>query len=124
MPVWYMLVGMKTLADITERIVAFRDARDWKQFHTQKDMALSLALEAAEVLEVFQWKTAEQIEQELGAMRDKLGRELSDVLYWVLLMAHDAGINLAESFAKKMDENEAKYPVNLARGSKKKYSEY
>lgn len=118
-----MLMSMKTLADITDRIVEFRDARDWKQFHAPKDMALSLALEAAEVLEVFQWKTAEQIQHELPEMRDKLGRELSDVLYWVLLMAHDAGINIAESFAKKMDENAAKYPVSLAKGSNKKYSD-
>ncbi len=114
---------MKDLADITERIVAFRDARDWKQFHTQKDMALSLALEAAEVLEVFQWKTSEQIVQELPTMRDRLGKELSDVLYWVLLMAHDAGIDLGASFVRKMEENESKYPVELAKGSSRKYSE-
>jgi NTP pyrophosphatase (non-canonical NTP hydrolase) len=118
-----MLSGMKTLAEITERIVAFRDARDWKQFHTQKDMALSLALEAAEVLEVFQWKTAEQVERELPAIRDSLSKELSDVLYWVLLMAHDAGIDLGAAFIRKMDENEGKYPVERAKGSNKKYSD-
>jgi NTP pyrophosphatase (non-canonical NTP hydrolase) len=118
-----MLSGMKTLADMTERIVAFRDAREWKQFHTQKDMALSLALEAAEVLEVFQWKTTEQIESQLPALRESLGKELSDVLYWVLLMAHDAGIDISAAFARKMNENENKYPVDLAKGSNKKYSD-
>ncbi len=118
-----MLSGMKTLADITERIVAFRDARDWKQFHTQKDMALSLALEAAEVLEVFQWKSTDQIDSELPMLRDALGKELSDVLYWVLLMAHDADIDLGAAFSRKLDENEKKYPVDLAKGSNKKYSD-
>jgi NTP pyrophosphatase (non-canonical NTP hydrolase) len=118
-----MLSGMKNLSDITERIVAFRDARDWKQFHTHKDMALSLALEAAEVLEVFQWKSTEQIDRDLPALRDALGKELSDVLYWTLLMAHDAGIDLGAAFTRKMDENESKYPVDLAKGSNKKYSD-
>jgi dCTP diphosphatase len=118
-----MLLGMKTLTEITERIVTFRDARDWKQFHSQKDMALSLALEAAEVLEVFQWKTTEQIEGELPTLRDSLGKELSDVLYWVLLMAHDAGIDLGAAFSRKMNENESKYPVDRAKGSNKKYSD-
>ena len=114
---------MKTLSDITEKIVAFRDARDWKQFHTPKDMALSLALEAAEVLEVFQWKTTEDIDRDLPALRQKLGQELSDVLYWVILMAHDAGIDLSDAFAEKMRENERKYPEELAKGTNKKYSE-
>lgn len=114
---------MKTLKDLTEQIVEFRDLRDWKQFHRPKDMALSLMLEAAEVGEIFQWKGEEQIAREEGPIREKLERELSDVLYWVLLMAHDHGIDIAHAFQRKLVENEAKYPVELSRGNNKKYSE-
>ncbi len=114
---------MGTLQELTGRIVAFRDARDWKQFHKPKDMALSLMLESAEVAELFQWKGDSEIEGSMSSLRGKLGRELSDVLYWVLLMANDSGVDLGAAFAEKMAENEAKYPVDRARGSSKKYSE-
>lgn len=115
---------MKTIKELTERVVSFRDARDWKQFHRPKDMALSLMLEAAEVGEVFQWKSDDEINLEQSVIREKLERELSDVLYWVLLMAHDSGIELEHAFERKLAENEAKYPVELSRGSSKKYSEF
>jgi NTP pyrophosphatase (non-canonical NTP hydrolase) len=115
---------MKTIKELTERVVSFRDARDWKQFHRPKDMALSLMLEAAEVGEIFQWKSEEQVEQERAVIREKLERELSDVLYWVLLMARDSEIDLEDAFQRKLVENERKYPVELSRGSSKKYSEF
>ena len=86
-------------------------------------MALSMVLEASEVAELFQWKSEATIESELPQMKEALGKELSDVLYWVLLMANDAGVNLEEAFSKKMAENEQKYPVDKARGSSKKYTE-
>ncbi len=114
---------MITLDQLTARITAFRDARDWKQFHKPKDMALSLMLESGEVGELFQWKSEQEVERNLPEMRQALGRELSDVLYWVLLMAHDAGINLSEAFEAKMRENEEKYPQEKARGSSVKYSD-
>lgn len=114
---------MKTLKDLTARIISFRDARDWKQFHHPKDMALSLMLESAEVAELFQWKSDAQIEQEIPEIRDALGRELSDVMYWILLLAHDCGVDLSSSFEAKMQENEAKYPIERAKGSSKKYTE-
>lgn len=118
-----MLRAMNDLHTLIERVVAFRDARDWKQFHKPKDMALSLALEAAEVLEVFQWKSESEIDTVLPQLRERLGEELSDVLYWVLLLANDAGIDLRAAFDRKMSKNEAKYPTALAKGSNKKYSE-
>jgi NTP pyrophosphatase (non-canonical NTP hydrolase) len=118
-----MLLPMNDLKNLTERVVAFRDARDWKQFHKPKDMALSLALEAAEVLEVFQWKSESEIDSALPELRERLGEELSDVLYWVLLLAHDAQIDLRAAFERKMEKNETKYPTALAKGSNKKYSE-
>ena len=114
---------MTNLGDLTEKIVSFRDARDWKQFHNVKDMALSLMLEAGEVGELFQFKSEAELEQIVESKRERLGEELSDVLYWVLLMAHDSGIDLERSFADKMKRNEEKYPLEKARGNNRKYTE-
>lgn len=108
----------RTLADFAKWVVSFRDARDWGQFHNPKDTAISLSLEAAEVLELYQWKGEDQMPATAN-----LARELSDVLYWTLLMAHDAGIDLASAFHEKMLENEKKYPVERAKGSAAKYTE-
>lgn len=111
------------LAELTARILAFRDARDWRQFHTPKDVALSLNLEASEVLEWMQWRQGDDLERHLAAHRDAVGEELADVLYWTLLLAHDLGIDLGDAFARKMEKNGAKYPVEKARGSHRKYTE-
>ena len=105
-----------SLDELTKLVIAFRDARDWKQFHTPKDVAISLALEAAEIMELVQWKSG-------APDQARLAEELSDVLYWVLLMAHDAKINLSAAFLKKIVQNQAKYPLEKAKGSAKKYSE-
>lgn len=115
--------GMADLNDLQIAIVKFRDARDWKQFHNPKDMAISLALEAAEVLEHFQWKTPEEIEQHLKASKTDLSEELVDVLYWVLLMSHDLDIDLTKEFNNKMAKNDRKYPIEKSKGSHKKYNE-
>ncbi len=114
---------MSSLAQMQQRVVDFRNARDWKQFHTPKDMALSLVLETAEVIEHFQWKTPPEIDKHLTKHRADLGEELVDVLYWVLLMSHDLGIDLNKSFEEKMTKNEKKYAVEKAKGNHKKYTE-
>lgn len=106
------------------RIVAFNDARDWSQFHTPKDLALSLVLEAAEVLEHFQWKNEAEMREHIKKHKKEVGEELCDSLYWILLMAHYFDIDLFDAFDKKMKLNEAKYPVAKAKGSHKKYTEY
>lgn len=114
---------MNDFKKLQERIVKFRDARDWKQFHNPKDLALSLVLEAAEVLEHFQWKRPDEIEKYLKSNKNDIGEELADTLYWVLLMAHDLDIDLEQIFAKKMTKNEAKYSVEKSKGNHKKYTE-
>lgn len=114
---------MSDLTDLTQKIIAFRDARDWKQFHNPKDLALSLVLEAAETLEHFQWKSPKEIEEYVKTNKADIGEELADVLYWVLLMSHDLGIDMKEALLKKIAKNEAKYPVEKARGTHKKYNE-
>ncbi len=112
------------IADLTAQIVEFRDARDWAQFHHPKDVALSLCLEAAEVLEWTQWRNGDSLREHLESNRDGVGEELADVLYWTLLLAHDLGIDLGAAFAAKMDRNALKYPVEQARGNHRKYTEY
>lgn len=114
---------MKEIQDLTSRIVAFRDARDWKQFHNPKDCAISLALEAAEVLEHFQWKNKEEMEVYVKTNKAEISEELADVLYWVLLMSKDLDIDVLEALDKKMKKNEDKYPVEKAKGKHTKYTE-
>jgi dCTP diphosphatase len=108
---------------ITSAITKFRDDRDWKQFHTPKDVALSLVLEASEVLELMQWKNGQALDDSLAEKREALGDELADVLYYTLLLAHDQGIDIEAAFTRKMERNAAKYPVELAKGSSAKYTE-
>lgn len=111
------------LTGVAKDIVAFRDERDWKQFHNPKDLAISLMLEAGEVLEHFQWKNAEEMAAHVEAHKEDVADELSDTLYWILLMANDLNIDLVAALEKKMEKNRAKYPTDKAKGSHKKYTE-
>jgi NTP pyrophosphatase (non-canonical NTP hydrolase) len=114
---------MSDLEDMQKRIVDFRDARDWKQFHNPKDMAISLVLEASEVIEHFQWKAQEEVDTYLAGHKDELAEELVDVLYWILLMSHDLKIDIVKNFERKMAQNEGKYSVEKSKGNHKKYTE-
>ncbi len=113
---------MKSIEELTKKIIAFRNARDWKQFHNPKDLAISLCLEAAEVLEHFQWKSKEEIEEYVKTHKEHIGEELADVLYWVLLVSHDLDIDILDALDKKIDENEMKYPVGKSKGKYTKYN--
>ena len=101
------------------RVVKFRDDRNWKQFHTPKDLALSLSLEAAELLEVFQWSGADL---ECVEKRDQIQEELADVLSYCILMADICGFDLDAIMNEKVTRNEAKYPVEKAWGNSTKYT--
>ncbi|MBE6962203.1 MAG: nucleotide pyrophosphohydrolase [Ruminococcaceae bacterium] len=103
-----------------QRVLKFRDDRDWRQFHTPKDLAISMSLEAAELLEIFQWSGTDV---ECREKLDKVREELADVLSYCVLMADVCGLDLDEIMNAKIDRNEAKYPVELARGSAAKYTE-
>jgi len=113
---------MKNINDLTKRIIAFRDARDWKQFHNPKDVALSLMLEAGEVVEHFQWKSKEEIEQYIKTNKREVGEELADVFYWILLMSNDLGVDIIKALEEKMNQNEKKYPIEKAKGKHTKYN--
>lgn len=114
---------MSELNKMQKRIVDFRDARDWKQFHNPKDMAISLNLEASELLEHFQWKDNEEISDYIKKNKPAIADELADVMYWVLLMANDMDVDITESFEKKMKHNEGKYSIEKAKGNHRKYTE-
>lgn len=113
---------MSDLSDLQKKIIDFRNERDWEQFHNPKDLAISLNLEASEVLEHFQWKSQEEIQQHLAANKDDVAEELADVLYWVLLMANDLKIDIIAASNKKLEKNKVKYPVEKSHGSHKKYT--
>jgi len=115
---------MPTLDDLTQLILRFRDERHWKQFHNPKDVALSLTLEAAELLELTQWKNGDELQAHLAANKEAVGDELSDVLGWILIFAHDQQIDLADAFTRKVEKNALKYPADKARGSARKYTAY
>lgn len=108
---------------IIKKILEFRDARDWKQFHNPKDLAISLSLEASEVLEHFQWKSKEEIEKYIKTNKNEIGEELADVFYWVLLLANDLNIDIEKAFELKMKKNAKKYPIKKAKGKHNKYTE-
>jgi NTP pyrophosphatase (non-canonical NTP hydrolase) len=112
-----------SLKDLQLIIRQFVDERDWDQFHNPKDLAISLSLEAAEVMEHFQWKNADEMAEHVKKMKTEVGEELADVFYWVLLLANKMDVDLVQTFEKKMEKNRAKYPVEKAKGSHKKYTE-
>lgn len=115
-------MGKDTLENSIKKIIKFRNARKWKQFHNPKDLAISLSLEAAEVLEHFQWKSKEEVEEYVKNNKNEIGKELADVFYWVLLMSHDLKIDLVNSFDKKMEENNKKYTIKKSKGNHTKYN--
>ena len=104
-----------------DQILKFRDDRDWKQFHNPKDLAISISLEAAELLEVFQW-SAEDVT--CSNKIDKIKEELADVANYCVLMADACGLDLDEIIREKIKRNEKKYPIEKSKGNKEKYTEF
>lgn len=106
---------------LTAEIVQFRERRDWKQYHSARNLAASISIESAELLELFQWSSDATLEEDLAKNREDLGRELADIMIYCLLLAHDAGIDPAKAIEDKLAENDRKYPVEKANGRREKY---
>ena len=104
-----------------DQILKFRDDRDWKQFHNSKDLAISISLEAAELLEVFQWSGENT---GIEGKEDKIREELADVINYCVLMADACGLDIDEIVQEKIKVNNQKYPVEKAKGKSNKYTEY
>ena len=108
---------MDNIKEITEILLKFRDERDWSKFHTAKDLALALNIEAGELLEAFLWKSSEQAD--IGKVKE----ELADVFAFAFLLAEKYDLDVKQIVLEKMEQNALKYPVEKARGIAKKYTE-
>jgi NTP pyrophosphatase (non-canonical NTP hydrolase) len=113
---------MGEIKEITEKIKKFRDERDWLQFHDPKNMAVSIILEASELLEHFQWKTIEEVEQYIKQNRADIKDEIADTALYLFELADNLGINLIEAIEEKIKKNEIKYPVEKSKGKHTKYN--
>ncbi|MEM7654562.1 MAG: nucleotide pyrophosphohydrolase [Bacteroidota bacterium] len=108
---------MNVIEELTQFLVAFRDARDWGQFHNGKDLALALSIEAAELNELFLWKAAGEVDEE------RLKEELADVFAYAFLLADRYQLDVKQIFLDKMALNAKKYPVEKSKGTSQKYTE-
>ncbi len=108
---------MSEINEIIEALIKFRNERDWEQFHNSKDLALAINVEAGELLELFLWKKAEEVNVE------KLKEELADVFAFAFLMADKYQLDVKQIILNKIRQNGEKYPVDKAKGTAKKYNE-
>lgn len=116
---------MKTIPELTSMIVRFRDDRDWKKYHTPRNLAISLVVELGELLEHFQWQEDHEIMELIQdpAKRKEVEEELADVAIYLFLLANELGIELENAILDKLKMNEKKYPVDVVKGKYVKYTE-
>jgi NTP pyrophosphatase (non-canonical NTP hydrolase) len=108
---------MKEIEEIINELVKFRNERDWEQFHNSKDLALAINIEAAELLELFLWKNADDADKE------KVKEELADIFAFAFLLANKYGLDVKQIILEKIKLNAEKYPVSKSKGTAKKYDE-
>lgn len=113
----------ETIERLQEKIRRFRDERDWLQFHNPKDLAIALSIEASELLELFLWKNKAEVSATLEDKRERIEHEVADIAVYLLELIDILGIDLEGAIERKMAHNAAKYPVEKAAGSNKKYTE-
>jgi len=113
---------MNEVKEITEKIKKFRDERDWMQFHDPKNMAVSIILEASELLEHFQWKTIAEVEKYARQNQADIKDEIADIALYLFELSDNLGISLIDAMEQKLKKNEMKYPVEKARGKHTKYN--
>lgn len=116
---------MTDLDALTSQLLQFRNDRNWRQFHTLKNLIISLNLEASELLELTQWKTDEELHalQSDSRFQEALRDECADVLLYLLLLAHEGGVDLLQAAQEKISKNAVRYPVDQAYGTAKKHHE-
>jgi NTP pyrophosphatase (non-canonical NTP hydrolase) len=111
------IIKMKESEEIIQALLKFRNDRDWEQFHNSKDLALAISIESAELLELFLWKKAEDVNTE------KVKEELADIFSFAFLLAEKYGFDVREIVLNKIKTNGDKYPIDKAKGTSKKYDE-
>jgi len=112
------------IASVIDKIRRFRDERDWMQFHDPKNMALSIVIEAAELLELFQWKDGPEVERVIEENLEAVQEEIADVAIYLIELADNLGIDIISAIEAKLEKNARKYPVHKARGNAKKYTQF
>jgi NTP pyrophosphatase (non-canonical NTP hydrolase) len=112
--------------ELKDLVKKFCEERDWDQFHGAKDLATALIIEAAELLELFRWKSEKEVNAlfENSAKKEEISEEIADILYFLLRLAQKYEINLSDALRNKLEKNRKKYPVEKAKGSSKKYTEF
>ena len=114
----------QALKELTEELAAFARERDWDQFHAPKNLAMALSVEAAELVEIYQWMTLEQSADPDGPTRERIDEELADIFLYLLRLADKAGIDLLQAAYRKIAANRLKYPADKVRGRSDKYTAY
>jgi len=109
---------------ILKELLKFRSDRDWEQFHKPKDLAISITLEATELLECFQWKTDEEVERLINSPKKKeIEEEIADIAMYLNYLCYDLNIDLEKAMKDKLEVNKRKYPVSKSKGNATKYTE-
>lgn len=114
------MIEMRTENSVMEKINQFRDERNWRQFHNEKDLALSITLEVSELLELFQWKSSEDV---VESKRERLAEELADILIYSYMFADNLDFDINEIIERKLVKNAEKYPVDKSKDNNSKYNE-
>lgn len=112
---------MSTQEEIKDKINKFRDDRDWRQFHNEKDLAISISLKAAELMEIFQWRSSEEV---IPSQIERVKEELADVLMYSYMLADNLNLDINEIIEEKIIKNNTKYPISKSKGKKDKYTKY
>lgn len=115
---------MADIRDLTEKIQAFTNERDWRQFHSHKNLLLSTTIELGELMEHFQWNEDEKLEKYIAEHKEDISDELADVCYYLFEFADNLGIDLSQAIEHKLVKNAIKYPAEKVRGDNRKYTEY
>jgi NTP pyrophosphatase (non-canonical NTP hydrolase) len=115
---------MRDLAELRQRVREFIAERDWDRFHSPKNLAMALSVEASELVELFQWLTEEESAALDAGRRQRAAEELADVLWFLVRIADRLDIDLLEAAEAKLAQNAKKYPVERVRSQSKKYNEY
>lgn len=108
--------------DTLAKIRKFRDDRDWKQFHDPKNLSVSISIEAAELLELFQWMSGEEATRYAAENKERVSEEIADVAIYLIELADITGIDLAQAIEAKLEKNAKKYPIDKSRGVSTKYT--
>jgi NTP pyrophosphatase (non-canonical NTP hydrolase) len=115
---------MSEIKDMKEKFSEFIKERDWEKFHNPKDIAIAISIEANELLEHFQWKSKEELENVMKNKKDEIASEVADIMHFLIAFSNATGIDIYEEFLKKLEKNNKRYPKDLVKGKAQKYTHY